>query len=61
MSFKGNNYMLVTYSYKINTILGRLLKSKKGYELTLAFEEIRLCEETEALDLSITFYTLTLH
>ena len=47
--------MFVTYSNETNTILVRLLKSKKTHELTLALEEIHLCVEMQALDLSILF------
>ena len=44
-SFKGKNCMFVTCSNENNTILVRLLKSKKTHELTLALEEIHLCVE----------------
>ena len=53
--FKGKNCVFVTYSHGNNPILVRLLKSKKGHELTLALEEIYLCVETQALDTSVMF------
>ena len=51
--------MFVTFSNGNNPILVRLLKYKKGYELTLAFKK-HGCTEREALDLSITFYKMSL-
>ena len=54
-SFQGKNGVFLTYSHGNNPILVRLLKSKKGHELTLALEEIYLCVAIQALDLSIKF------
>ena len=51
--------MFLTYSHGTNPILFRLLKSKKGYELTLTLEEIQRFLETEDLDLRITFYKMS--
>ena len=47
--------MFVTYLHGTNPILVSLLESKKGHELTLALEEIHLCAQMHALDLSIKF------